>query len=146
MSKAITSALLAEATSAVAATIRDVASSGSVVRPDAAANLASEAIQKAVATSAVQDAIASVRLDPIAWYKSQALWGGILALAPSLVIFAGQRFGFEVTDGQAAEIVSQVTAIAGAILALYGRVTTTRPIAGTAAAAKIEGAASSSPK
>ncbi|MFC7053802.1 hypothetical protein ACFQI3_14010 [Hansschlegelia quercus] len=137
MSKAITAALVAAATSTVAATIRDVAISGAVVRADAATNLASGAIEKAVAMPSVQDAIASVRAEPIAWYRSQALWGGLLALAPSLVIFAGQRLGFEITDGEAAEIVSQVTAIAGAILALHGRVTTTRPIAGTAAAAKV---------
>lgn len=98
---------------------------------------AQEAVSAVVQSGAVRDAIAAATPTPIAWYKSQALWGAIVAATPTLVMLIGRYFGVEFTEGEAAEIVSQISAVVGGLVAFYGRVTTTRPIAGTEAASKV---------
>jgi hypothetical protein len=144
MSKTISTALVAAATSTVAATIQDAVNSGAVVRPDTAANLATEAVQKAVATPVVQDAIAAVLPQPIAWWKSQSLLG-ILAAAFGFITFAASNAPQIATlfPDYAQQIIfwgGAITTVIGLYNGASGRVTTTRPIAGTAAADKVASA------
>ncbi len=91
--------------------------------PDA---LARQLIEKVLADPQV------VRMTtPVAWYRSQAMWGSILAIAAPI---AG-AFGYAVSAADQAAYAQQLALIGGGLasaigggLAIYGRLTTTRPI------------------
>jgi hypothetical protein len=74
---------------------------------------------------------------PTPWYKSNAVWGGIIAVLSPLIARAIPAFA-NIDPNTAADTVIRVIDIAGPIIggifAVHGRVTATSPIAGTQAA------------
>lgn len=66
---------------------------------------------------------------PIPWYQSHAIWGSIIAVAAPL---AG-ALGFAISAEDQATLVASLAGIGasvGGLIALYGRLTTTRQIKG----------------
>lgn len=66
---------------------------------------------------------------PIPWYQSHAIWGSIIAIAAPL---AG-ALGFAISAEDQATLVASLVGIGsgiGGLIALYGRLTTTRQIKG----------------
>lgn len=66
---------------------------------------------------------------PIPWWQSHAIWGGIVATAAPVL----GALGYALSPEDVPEVAKGLVAIAsgiGGILAIYGRLTTTRPIKG----------------
>lgn len=62
-----------------------------------------------------------------AWYLSRTIWGALIAIAASL----GSAFGIVITQADQtaiADIALQVAGTAGALVAIYGRISARRSI------------------
>lgn len=66
---------------------------------------------------------------PIPWWQSHAIWGGIVATAAPVLGVLGYALSPEDVQAAATALVAIASGIGG-ILAIYGRLTTTRPIKG----------------
>lgn len=62
------------------------------------------------------------------WYRSKTIWGAIAVLAASLLRLAGVEFG-AAEEAALADAMSTLAGVAGGLLAIYGRVAATQPIA-----------------
>jgi hypothetical protein len=141
--KPIVTALAAAGTEVVADRIKAAASTAAV-SDHAARTLAAEALQTVVETEAVQTAVAAVLPKPIAWWKSQALWGSIVAGAGAVVtvspdVLTALAGSFPEHAATLTKIAGSITTALGIYNAVRGRITTTRPIAGTEAAQRVAG-------
>lgn len=137
MSK-IAKALTQAATEVVADRLQSVANATTGISEPSARTLAQEAVRTAVASPVVQNAIEAATPQPIAWWKSQAVVGNIVAI----VLSGGTIVALFKTGTASAETLSvPVGTLLANGVALYGRITTTRPIAGTAAAERVADAA-----
>ena len=58
------------------------------------------------------------------WYLSKAVWGGIIAIVAGI----SAAFGYDVDVVSQEQIVTQVVAVVGGGLALYGRIKSTTKI------------------
>lgn len=65
-----------------------------------------------------------------AWYESKAVWGGLIALFASILQARGHMVPYEAQAGLTEALASAGGAF-GAVLAIYGRLAATRPIAGS---------------
>jgi len=65
--------------------------------------------------------------DKKAWWQSKTIWGAFVTLAATVVGLFGYQIGPE-QQAQATEAFTQIAAAAGAILAIYGRLTATQRI------------------
>lgn len=66
---------------------------------------------------------------PVEWWKSQAIWGGLVAVAAPILGALGYVLSPEDAQAIATALVGLASAVGG-LLAIYGRLTTTRPIKG----------------
>lgn len=66
---------------------------------------------------------------PIPWWQSHAIWGGIVATAAPVLGVLGYALSPEDVQAVATALVAVASGVGG-ILAIYGRLTTTRPIKG----------------
>lgn len=83
--------------------------------------------------------------DTTPWYASRTIWAGAVGV---LVPVIGMAFHVTVTDAQVQEVATDLALVGGAIsglAAIYYRIKTTKPIAGTAAAAAVQPAPPSIP-
>jgi hypothetical protein len=63
------------------------------------------------------------------WYQSKAVWGGVIAVAASLLHLAG----FELSDelqGDLADQAVTLAGVAGGLVAIWGRLVATHGISG----------------
>lgn len=58
------------------------------------------------------------------WWQSKGMWGGIIAI----VATGAALFGYQIDEAETLNIVMQVAALAGGILAVVGRVKAKQPI------------------
>ncbi len=56
------------------------------------------------------------------WYQSKTIWGALVAVAASLLDGFGVKID-SVTQGQAVDAFYQASAVIGALIAIYGRLT-----------------------
>lgn len=84
--------------------------------------IAAKVIEKVLA----QPAVAKLST-PLPWYQSQAIWGGIIATAAPVAGLLGYALSAEDVQSVATAAVGIASGIGG-ILAIYGRLTTTRQI------------------
>lgn len=67
-------------------------------------------------------------MDSKSWLASKGVWGGIIAVAASIV---GQLLGLTITEAdvtQTVQHVSDLISAAGGLLAIYGRIKATKVI------------------
>lgn len=110
------------------ATAQDASPMAPAVQPPPALDadaIAARVIEKVLA----QPAVAKLST-PIAWYQSQAIWGGIVATAAPVLGLLGYALSPEDAQAVATAAVGIASGIGG-ILAIYGRLTTTRQIKGS---------------
>lgn len=110
------------------ATAQDASPAAPAVAPPAALDadaIAAKVIEKVLA----QPAVAKLAT-PLPWYQSQAIWGGIIATAAPVAGLLGYALSAEDVQSVATAAVGIASGIGG-ILAIYGRLTTTRQISGS---------------
>lgn len=66
-------------------------------------------------------------LDIKPWYQSKTVWGALIAAGAPLLKHFGLEFGLA-EQGDLADALAALAGAAGGMLAVYGRVTATRPI------------------
>jgi protein-S-isoprenylcysteine O-methyltransferase Ste14 len=64
------------------------------------------------------------------WWASKGVWGGVVAVLAAVAGIFGFTFGVEAQEATV-QMITQILAGAGGLLAIWGRVTAKRPI-GTA--------------
>lgn len=97
--------------------------------PPPPATLDPDAIAAKVAEIVMQQPAVAKLATPVPWYQSQAIWGGIVATAAPVLGLLGYALSPEDVQAAATALVAIASGIGG-VLAIYGRLTTTRPIKG----------------
>lgn len=68
--------------------------------------------------------------DAKTWYQSKTVWGGLIAIFAALMQARGHNIPFQEQVGLVDALTTSAGAIGG-LLAIYGRLTATQPIAGS---------------
>lgn len=68
--------------------------------------------------------------DAKVWYESKTVWGGLIAIFAALMQARGQTIPIHEQAGLVDALTTSASAIGG-LLAIYGRLTATRTIAGS---------------
>jgi protein-S-isoprenylcysteine O-methyltransferase Ste14 len=61
------------------------------------------------------------------WFASKGVWGGIVAVLAAIAGIFGLNFGLEAQEATV-QLITQIIAGAGGLLAIWGRVTAKQPI------------------
>lgn len=67
--------------------------------------------------------------DAKAWYESKAVWGGLIALFAAILQARGHMVPFQ-EQAMLTDAMTSAGGAFGALLAIYGRLAATKPIAG----------------